>query len=73
MTITIEELSSKLKNDVVRIGGECDHYQGLNDCFIGIFRHHELAAEGDVIVITDELTGDELIIERCDFFTIEIL
>jgi hypothetical protein len=73
MKITIEEVPSKLKNDVVRIGGECNYYQELDECFIAIFHHHELATEGDAVVITDELTGYELIIDRTDFFTIQLI
>lgn len=73
MKITIEELPAKMKNDVIRIGGTVSYYQELDECFIATFEHHELESHGDHVIVTDELTGYELIIERSDFYTIELI
>lgn len=73
MKITIEELPIEMKADVVRIGGAVSYYHELSECFIATFEHHELETHGDHVIVTDELTGYELIIKRCDFYTIEVI
>ena len=73
MNIRIEEVPKELKNEVVRIGGICDYYPELDECFLASFMHHELETQGDHVIITDDLTGNKLIIKRCDFYTIELI
>lgn len=70
MGIRVEQLPWELKNEVVRIGGECEYYEELDDCFAANFYHHELETQGAVVIVTDDLTGYSSIFKRIDYYQI---
>lgn len=73
MNIEIEQLPKDYRNDVIRLGGVPTYYEELDECFMATFDHHTIHIEGDCAVIIDDLTGDSIVFERSDFYSIEIM